>query len=114
MRRPSTRSVLTLAVPLALLAGCSSASDEQSEVVTKAVMGDDWPLSVDEGTLRCEGSGGVGSVTIEVDGTTYAVNGTAKGGGENKDIESIWAAAETAGLKKDISPLIDKGLDLCK
>ena len=80
-------------------------------------MGDDWPLTVDEGTLRCEGSGGVGSVTIDVDGTTYAVNGIAKGGdgvAKNKDIELVWAAGDTAGLKKDIGPFIERGLALCK
>jgi hypothetical protein len=42
----------------------------------------------------------------------YAVNGLAKGQGF-KDIEPIWADDPETGLKKNIGPIIDRGLALC-
>lgn len=94
------------------LSACGGA-DPQTKQLGRADFAD-WPLTVESGTLKCEGSGGVGRVTIEVDGKTYAVNGSAKGDKANADITPIWAADSTPGLKKDIGPLIQKGLSLCK
>jgi hypothetical protein len=68
----------------------------------------------EEGLLRCKGSAGVGQVTIEVNAKRYAVNGTAKNDRNNADIQPIWANDTTPGLKKNISPLIQEGLRLCK
>jgi hypothetical protein len=45
--------------------------------------------------------------------TTYAVNGLAEGSGKYANIDSIWADAP-GGLKKNIGPLIDRGLQLCE
>lgn len=74
----------------------------------------DWPLTVDSGLLRCDGANGVGAVTIEVDGTVYALNGVAKGRGTYSDIAPIWADnPAAAGLKKNIGVMIDEGLKLC-
>jgi hypothetical protein len=109
-------------VGLVLICGCSSppagspdgAADPQSKVVGRAIMKDDWPLTADNGLLRCKGSGGVGQVTIEVDGRKYAVNGSAKGDKSNAAIDPIWANDTTPGLKINISPLIQEGLRLCK
>lgn len=108
----ATGRLAFIVVPLAFLAACSGGGQEAT--VTKSDMGAEWPLTVDEGTLQCEGSGGVGQVTIEVDGTTYAVNGSAKGNEANEAIDPIWADGTTPGLKKDIGPLIQEGLRLCK
>ncbi|GAB3783882.1 hypothetical protein GCM10027601_17000 [Nocardioides ungokensis] len=80
-------------------------------------MGKKWPLTVDSGTLSCDGSNGVGAVVFTAsDGTKYALNGTAKSSGNYADIRPIWADDKALGygLKKDISPLIDKGLTLCE
>jgi hypothetical protein len=71
-------------------------------------------LTVETGVLHCAGSGGKGKVTIVVDGKTYGVNGSARRDKRNLDVGLIWADSETAGLKKDISPLIDEGLRLCQ
>ena len=107
---------------LALVCGCSSStttggtsggSDPQSKIVGRATMNDTWPLTVDEGLLRCKGSNGVGQVTIEVSGKKYAVNGSAKNDKANAAIDPIWANDTTPGLKKNISPLIQEGLRLC-
>ena len=77
--------------------------------VTRADFDDEWPLTVDGGTLRCDGD----AVTFEVDGTTYAVNGTAMGRDAGADIDPIWAPGEVEGLKMNIGVLIDWGLELC-
>ena len=73
-------------------------------------MGADWPLTVEAGTLDCIGAGAV-TFTSE-DGTTYAVNGLALSSTSYPDIDAIWADA-SGGLKKNIGPLIDRGLALC-
>ena len=104
---------LSLGLALSGCGGSGSAAGDQSKEVSKDSFAS-WPLTVDKGTLKCVGAGGVGKVTITVNGTTYALNGTAKGSGDHKDIDPIWAPAETAGLKKDIGPLIAEGLKLCK
>lgn len=107
-------------VAIFLLPGCGSGStagggagDDQTKTIGKSTFAD-WPLTADSGILKCAGSGGVGMVTIDVDGQTYAVNGSAKGDKSNLDIQPIWADAEMAGLKKEIGSLIQEGLRLCK
>jgi len=107
-------------VAVVLLPGCSSGStsgsaagDDQSKTIGRSTFAA-WPLTADSGVLKCAGSGGVGMVTIDVDGQTYAVNGSAKGDKANLDIQPIWADAEMAGLKKEIGSLIEEGLRLCK
>jgi hypothetical protein len=72
---------------------------------------DHWRLTVESGTLHCDGD----AVTFETaDGRTYAVNGTAIGRHEHPEIDAIWADDPAlAGLKKNIGPLIDKGVELC-
>lgn len=105
------------------LAACASTADSSNagsdgggKKVTSAEFGPDWPLTVDSGTLMCDGSGGVGDAYIVVNGENYALNGLAKGSGNYKDIRPIWAddKALGQGLKKDIGPLIDAALELCK
>lgn len=89
-----------------------TASNER--LVSRADYGDEWPLTVGSGTLRCDGS----AVTFtSADGTTYWVNGTAGGQAEEQgwaNVRSIWADDPAyEGLKINIGPLIDDGLELC-
>jgi hypothetical protein len=90
----------------------STASNERG--VGRADYGNDWPLTVDSGTLRCEAPG---AVTFTSDGTTYWVNGTAGNQAETRgwaDIHAIWADDPSdPGLKIYIGTLIDDGLALC-
>lgn len=65
--------------------------------VSRADFGADWPLTVESGVLSCIAPS---SVVFEANGRMYAVNGA--------DNPSV------AGLKKDIAPLVDKGLTLCR
>jgi hypothetical protein len=80
--------------------------------ITRDEFGDDWPFTVEGGVLRCEGEGGVGAVIFEAEETEYGVNGVAKSQGY-ADIEPIWADEPSTGAKKNIGPIIDRGLELC-
>lgn len=91
--------------------------DPHAEKVTRADFEDfneQWPLTVDEGTLRCRGAG---SVTFEADGVEYAVNGFANGQHIWPDVDAIWAsdpAFSDVGGKVNITSLIQRGLKLCE
>ena len=82
---------------------------KRTERVSRQQLGDEWPFTVDDGIIQAEA--GV-SVTFKARGDVYAVNGLAKGQGF-KDIEPIWADDPETGLKKNIGPIIDRGLALC-
>lgn len=81
--------------------------------------GDKWPLTVPYVTAHCQ------AITVDgrrlkavfVDapgGKTYALNGTAKDHSSHPDIDPIWAPhPEVAGLKIDVSPVIEAALALC-
>lgn len=78
--------------------------------VRRADMPNEWPLTVESGILRCQGQ----AVTFDSDGKHYAVNGTAKSRQAGIDIEEIWAMDSGGlGLRKNIGPLIQRGLALC-
>lgn len=101
-------------VSVLALTSCGDGGGSASKAVSSSDFGEGWPLTVDKGTLRCEGSDGVGFVTIEVGGTTYALNGAAKGQGMGEDIEVIWAPnPDIDGARKDLGVLISEGLGLC-
>jgi hypothetical protein len=70
-----------------------------------------WPLTVDWGILHCRDQ----AVTFVTAGRTYAVNGTALTWELGEEIYPIWAEnPEIDGLRINIGPLIDAGLDLCE
>lgn len=78
--------------------------------VSRAMLGDAWPLTVEEGVLACAAN----AVTFSSGGTIYALNGTAKQRSAGADIAPIWADNPAVkGLKQDIGPLITRGLALC-
>ena len=79
--------------------------------MSRAELGDDWPLTTEEGIVSCEGAG---EVYFTTNGTHYAVNGLANGLDNAPDIEAIWADdPKMKGLKINIGPIIDRGLELC-
>jgi hypothetical protein len=105
--------------------------------LTKAEFGEKWPLSVDEGVVRCLA---MSVVVFEANGKTYAVNGTAKGLAKERgflSIDSIWledpkftemakeiAASQGRPLvdvmkemgppsRINIGPILDSGIALC-
>jgi hypothetical protein len=85
-------------------------------LITKESFGEAWPLTVSRGELGCRR----GEVTFIVvddrngNAVTYAVNAKAKESG-HRDISEILADnPKSPGTKKDIGPLIDRGLKLCQ
>jgi hypothetical protein len=99
--------------------GGSSSSQPQiapNEIrIARQDFGNAWPFTVEEGVLSCKGKGGVGEVVLTANGTTYALNGVAKGTKKYRPIDDIWAENPSlAGTKKDIGPIIERGLKLCK
>lgn len=71
--------------------------------------GSEWPLTVDDGVLRCES--GL-RLVFEWEGETYALNGLA--GSDYQPLNSLWDDnPSVSGLKKDLSPLIDDAMELC-
>jgi Protein of unknown function (DUF2511) len=107
-----TRVGLLVVLALCLCVGCGGG--DEPGAVSEDELGEAWPFSVSEGVLHCEGSGGVGAVTFEANGTTYAVNGFAKDQDAGADIEPIWVADPAIpGAKKSMAPIIDRGLALC-
>lgn len=103
------REIPCIALALIVMQFISSCGASNSLKVKSSDFGDKWMLTVNEGELKCEG----GAISFTANGTAYAVNGTAKAKGYG-DISSIWQAGTPPIPKKDISPLIDKGLTLCK
>jgi hypothetical protein len=108
---------LALLITVIIAKGGGGSADEAptSYPVSRVELGADWPLTVDAGVLRCVGSPGGPAVTIDVGGTRYALNGTAKTHTDALDLRSIWAEDPELGhgLKKDASPLLDLGRALC-
>jgi hypothetical protein len=85
--------------------------------VTRSEFGEDWPLTVASGTIRCDGSPGAGQVifTAPTSGTEYALNGTALEGGY-ASIDPIWRYEPGMAkyeLRVNIGVLTDRGLALC-
>ena len=77
--------------------------------VTREQFGVTWPLTLLEGTLRCEGAGAV--VIRATDGRDFGVNGLAA---KYLDIAPVWADdPANPGLKMSLGPLIDAGAKLC-
>ncbi|MFJ6293209.1 DUF2511 domain-containing protein [Streptomyces griseoviridis] len=78
---------------------------------TRASDVEEWPFTVERGVLRCR-EGGEVTFTPE-GGREYAVNGTAKGAGYPA-MTPVWAdEPKVAGLKVDISDVLELGLALC-
>lgn len=101
------RRVLVLGM---LVAACSGGDSPgyPPGYVTRSMLGDAWPLTVEEGVLRCEPPG---AIIFETGGVDYGVNGLAA---DFADLDPIWAA-DPSGVspKKNIGPLIERGQALC-
>lgn len=96
-------------VALLLLTSCSSqplpktsALNERPGYISRTIMGEDWPLTVEEGELICVNK----AVSFRVDGRTYAINLPAKSQFSHH-IEEI----QRPGT--EMYALIDRGLTLC-
>jgi len=113
---PAPALIRTTAVAALLLAacGCTGASTDSGGSLTlkKADFGADWPLTVAEATVVC---GKANRLMVESGGTTYYLNGLAKGDHKWADLFLIWADdPDVPGLKKDMGPLTEKALGYCQ
>jgi hypothetical protein len=101
--------VLQLLVGALAVAGASCAGDapEGSAEVTRADFGTEWPLTVEQGELRCDR----GVVTFTADEVTYAVNAAALEATDHPQIDPIWAddPNDDNGLHMSLSPLLVPG-----
>jgi hypothetical protein len=125
---------LLTAILVVFLSSCVGESENQLEEtshekkVSRSMYGKEWPLTVESGTLKCLGYGGVVFIS---NGRVYGLNGTAKTYGRDKgyaDLKTIWAddttlikslmaagaTEEEASAKINIGPLIESGLELCE
>ncbi len=91
------------------------ATETPEGYISRAELGEDWPLTVDDGVLKCDDAS---RVTFTTGGVIYAVNGTAAGFADRFGWKSINDLSvpdpNYAGLIKDMRPLINRGLALCK
>ena len=84
--------------------------DPEQGYVSRDLLGDAWPLSVEDGVLECDAF----AVTFTSNGQRYAVNGTARSAKRWTEIDEIWLDnPHLEGTKINIGPLLDRGLALC-
>ena len=120
------RFVLLLLAPLLLapVSGCGSSSGDSpspspsSLTISRADLGDQWPLTINPITLHCEASGPYQYVTFDYNGTTFALNGTARGVASERGWTDwqpdLWADdPRLEGAKVIPNELVSRGLALC-
>lgn len=86
--------------------------------VSRAMFGDAWPFTIEEGMLQCTlkqaGDRVYQRLVMRVGDQYYAVNGIAAGEDTWRKLEEIWADdPRMAGLKISMQPILDAGLALC-
>ena len=104
---------LTLASLLGLVVGFLSVTallpepSREGIEISQAEYGDQWPFAIQQGRLRCEGTG---AVIFTARGKDYGVNGMA-----GQRYASITPVRKSTGDPSiDIGFIISRGLTLCK
>lgn len=107
------RRALQVLVGVLALAAASCGGDHPkgSAEVSRADFGDEWPLTVEQGELRCDR----GVLTFTADESTYALNAAALEATDHPEIDSIWAddPKDENGLHMSLSPLLARAGELC-
>jgi hypothetical protein len=105
--------LLALASVLGLIVGFLSVTAVLPEPphegieINQAEYGDQWPFAIQQGRLRCEGTG---AVIFTARGKDYGVNGMA--GRRYASIKSV--RKRTGDPSFDLGSIISRGLTLCK
>lgn len=93
---------------------------DDSSIVNRAQLGEEWPFTLDEGVIRCEvikteGIEDQPAAVITLDGNDYALNGVAISQGFTElTIDSdIWLDNEVTGAKVMLTPVTQRALALC-
>jgi hypothetical protein len=118
-RRRLARSLTAIGLLSAMFVSCALEAERDSHlsngeaVVRRADFGQEWPLTVEGGWLSCEAGG---AVIFSGGFGSYAVNPLARGlPWVYKDISEILADdPENPGQKKNVNPLLKRGLELCE
>jgi uncharacterized protein DUF2511 len=109
---PSLIYTLALASLLGLIVGFLSVTAVLPEPphegieISQAEYGDQWPFAIQQGRLRCEGTG---AVIFTARGKDYGVNGMA--GSRYASIEPV--RKSTGDPSINIGSIISRGLTLC-
>jgi hypothetical protein len=114
--RANRRRAVVASLALIALAACANLWGEPGRLeMSASALGDEWPLTVEEGVLTCYGEpagGAVNAVTfLAPDGVEYAVNGSALLRGY-PEISPIWEFDDPP-LRREIRPLLQRGFALC-
>ena len=105
------QGIIIVALAVFVFSACAEEGMPTSQISRDSFDGE-WPFTVAEGTLDCEGAG---AVTFTTDGTSYAVNGLAQSATDYPDVDAIWADDPSSpGLKIFIGDVIQQGLELCE
>ncbi len=80
--------------------------------VTRAELGPAWPFTAEAGVLRCRETADGAAVTFESEGKVYALNEPAKAAG-HADVRPI-RNVDHYGKPRDLSLLVERGLELCR
>ena len=100
---------------VAVLGGIGCTDDQgdpiRSVKITQEALGDAWPFAVAGGSLRCRD----GAVTFRTGGTTYGLNPPAREEGAPAPFPIwLWAGGPVVDRKVSLTPLIERGLELCE
>lgn len=93
-----------------VLVACGGGSDDAT--VSKASFKGDWPLTVNTASIAC-GVKNKQSVGVKVNGTTYALNGTAKTWEKWPGLEPVWAPDPSTGASVSVGDLIEYAQQYC-
>lgn len=106
----------------AISGGCAAedAAPEPSRAglrVSRDQMGKEWPLSVAEGEVSCEGTKDYGALFFTRGARRFALNGVALTGKQAPDIKEsgfLMPDPTITGSFKSIGPLMDRARSACK
>lgn len=125
-KRPSAPAATHVSSPTPTpVAAAPPVAGKHQVTITRAEYGDAWPFTVESGTLTgsltgrsTSGGTELTEVTFTSGGMTYYVNGIAKTTRRYAALEDIWASDTSVpkdwALKKNIGPIIERGLKLAK
>ena len=99
------KCIAVLAAGLLALSACKGGLE-----VTQSSYGDDWPFTVESGTLKCEKTS---AAVFSANGVDYGLNGIASSHGY-AELRPIWRDNPSIpGTKVNIGDFIKLALDQC-